>query len=55
VYLALANVAGSLLGTRLAMRHGTRFVRWLFIAVVAALMLKTGHDAWDFWRVTLAV
>ncbi len=46
VYLALANVAGSLLGTRMALQHGTRFVRWLFIIVVAALTLKTGWDAW---------
>ena len=46
VYLALANVVGSLLGTRMALRHGTRFVRWLFIGVVAALTLKTGWDAW---------
>jgi uncharacterized membrane protein YfcA len=55
VYLALANVAGSLLGTRMALQHGTRFMRWLFIGVVTALMLKTGHDAWGFWRLTLAV
>lgn len=43
--LALANVAGSLLGTRLALRHGSGFVRIVFIGVVAALMLKTGWDA----------
>ena len=46
VYLALANVAGSLLGTRMALQHGTRFVRWLFIGVVTALTVKTGWDAW---------
>ena len=43
--LALANVAGSLLGTRLALKHGTGFVRWVFVAVVSALILKTGYDA----------
>jgi uncharacterized membrane protein YfcA len=43
--MALANVAGSLLGTRLALRHGAGFVRGVFIAVVAALILKTGWDA----------
>ncbi len=43
--LALANVAGSLLGTRLALRHGAGFVRGMFIAVVGALILKTGYDA----------
>lgn len=43
--LALANVAGSLLGTRMALKHGTGFVRGMFIAVVSALILKTGWDA----------
>lgn len=44
--LALCNVLGSLLGSRLALRHGTAFVRWVFIAVVSALILKTGSDAY---------
>ena len=43
--MALANVAGSLLGTRLALKHGTGFVRVFFILVVSALILKTGYDA----------
>ncbi len=43
--LALANVAGSLLGTRLALQHGAGFVRGVFIVVVSALILKTGYDA----------
>lgn len=43
--MAVANVAGSLLGTRLALRHGAGFVRGVFIAVVGALILKTGWDA----------
>ena len=43
--MAVANVAGSLLGTRLALRHGTGFVRVVFILVVSALILKTGFDA----------
>ena len=43
--MAVANVAGSLLGTRLALRHGTGFVRVVFIGVVSALILKTGFDA----------
>ncbi len=45
--LAVANVAGSLLGTHLALRHGVAFVRLIFIAVVSALIFKTGYDA--FW------
>ncbi|HJV72048.1 MAG TPA: TSUP family transporter [Ideonella sp.] len=43
--LAMANVAGSLVGTRLALKHGAGFVRAVFIAVVGALILKTGYDA----------
>jgi uncharacterized membrane protein YfcA len=42
--LAVANVAGSLLGTRLALRHGAGFVRAVFLLVVTALILKTGYD-----------
>ena len=43
--MAIANVIGSLLGTRLALKHGTGFVRLVFIVVVSALILKTGFDA----------
>jgi len=43
--MALANVLGSLLGTRLALQHGTGFVRVVFIVVVSALIIKTGYDA----------
>jgi uncharacterized protein len=44
--MAVANVAGSLLGTRLALKHGSGFVRRVFIVVVSALILKTTYDAW---------
>jgi uncharacterized membrane protein YfcA len=44
IVMAVANVAGSLLGTRLALKHGSGFVRGVFIAVVSALILKTGYD-----------
>ena len=43
--MAVANVVGSLLGTRLALKHGSGFVRVVFIVVVSALILKTGFDA----------
>jgi len=46
--LAAANIVGSLLGTRLALKHGSGFVRNAFILVVTALILKTSYDAW--WR-----
>ncbi len=43
--MAVANVVGSLLGTRLALKHGAGFVRIVFMVVVSALILKTGFDA----------
>jgi len=45
VPLAIANVIGSMLGTYMALRHGTGFVRAIFILVVGVLILKTGYDA----------
>jgi uncharacterized protein len=43
--MAACNVAGSLLGSRLAIRYGSGFVRYLFLSVVSSLILKTGYDA----------
>lgn len=44
--MAVANVAGSSVGAHLALKHGTRFVRGVFLLVVGALILKTAGDAW---------
>ncbi|MES2977431.1 MAG: TSUP family transporter [Pseudomonadota bacterium] len=43
--LAVANVIGSLLGARMALKHGAAFVRLVFIAVVSVLIVKTGYAA----------
>ncbi|HEV7617767.1 MAG TPA: sulfite exporter TauE/SafE family protein, partial [Burkholderiaceae bacterium] len=43
--MAVCNVAGSVIGTRLAIRHGSGFVRQIFLFVVSVLILKTGYDA----------
>ncbi len=43
--MAVCNVLGSLLGIRLALKHGTGFVRKLFLLVVSGLILKSGYDA----------
>lgn len=45
VVMAVTNVAGSLLGTRMALARGAGFVRGMFVFVVTALILKTGWDA----------
>lgn len=43
--MAVTNVLGSLLGTRMALARGAGFVRGMFVLVVTALILKTGWDA----------
>jgi hypothetical protein len=45
--MAIANIAGSMLGTRLALRGGSTFVRKIFIVVVSALILRTLWQAWS--------
>jgi uncharacterized protein len=42
--MAVANVVGSVAGTHMALKHGTGFVRTMFIGVVSVLILKTGYD-----------
>ena len=45
VVMAIANIVGSLIGARVALKHGAGFVRGVFIVVVGALICKTGYDA----------
>lgn len=45
LWMAVCNVAGSMLGARLALKGGSRLIRVLFLAVLIALILKTGRDA----------
>lgn len=43
--MAVCNIIGSVTGTRLAIRHGSGFVRKLFLVVVSVLIFKTAYDA----------
>jgi uncharacterized membrane protein YfcA len=43
--MAVCGVVGSVAGTHLAIKHGSGFVRSLFLVVVSALVLKTTYDA----------
>jgi uncharacterized membrane protein YfcA len=43
--MAVFQIIGSMLGSRLAIKHGSAFVRKLFLIVVGILILKTGYDA----------
>jgi uncharacterized membrane protein YfcA len=48
--MAAANVAGSQVGTRLALTRGAGFVRGVFVTVVSALIAKTAWDAFRLWH-----
>jgi uncharacterized membrane protein YfcA len=43
--MAVCNVAGSVAGSRMAIKHGSGFVRKMFLGVVCLLIVKTGYDA----------
>ena len=46
LWMALLNFAGGQVGSRVALRYGSGFIRRAFIVVVSALILKTFHDAY---------
>jgi uncharacterized protein len=48
--MAACNVAGSLLGTRLAFKKGNGFVRILFLVIVTLLILRYAYDI--FWKIS---
>jgi hypothetical protein len=43
--MAVFQIGGSLIGTRLALKHGSGFVRKLFLVVVSLLIVKTAYDS----------
>lgn len=45
--MGAANIAGSLLGARMAISRGVKFIRVFFLIVVGALIVKLGVDVWS--------
>lgn len=45
VIMALCNLAGAQAGARLALRHGSGFVRVVFLVVVSVLILRFGWES----------
>lgn len=43
-WMAVANIAGAVVGTHLALRHGSGFVRGVFLVLVLVLIGKFGYD-----------
>jgi uncharacterized membrane protein YfcA len=50
IALGACNATGSVFGARMAVKHGSKFVRVVFIAIVITLIAKTGADAWTLPR-----
>ena len=46
ILMAVANVSGAVVGTGLALKHGSGFVRRIFIAVVLVLIARTAWQAY---------
>ena len=44
--MMIANIAGSQFGSRLAIKHGSTFVRKAFLLIVSALILKSAWNAY---------
>lgn len=47
--MALCNLAGALLGSRVALKYGSGFVRKMFLFVVGALILRLSWDVVKPW------
>ncbi len=45
--MAVFNTLGAMLGARLALRHGSRFVRGSFVLVASLLILRLGYDTFS--------
>ena len=45
--MAICNICGAMIGTRVALKEGSVFIRKAFLVVVGVLILKTARDA--FW------
>ena len=47
--LAAANLLGGYAGARTAVRLGSRFVRWVFIVIVSAFIIRISGQLLGFW------
>ena len=47
--MMLFNMAGSYIGSRMALLRGNGFIRILFLVVVFGLILRFGYDIWKMY------
>ena len=45
--MAICNILGAFVGTKLAIKNGSQFVRKLFLIIVSLLILKLGYDIFN--------
>jgi uncharacterized membrane protein YfcA len=45
--MAVFNILGAVMGSRLALRHGSGFVRAVFIVVACILIARLGYDTFS--------
>lgn len=48
IIMAVGNVAGSLIGSRMAIKKGNHFIRIFFLIVVAILIMRYAYDVFRF-------
>lgn len=44
ILMAVGNISGSLVGSRMALRKGNRFIRVVFLVIVALLIVRYGYE-----------
>ena len=48
--MAVCNIAGSVIGSHIALRKGNRFIKSIFLAIVILMILRYGYDVWQMMR-----
>lgn len=46
IIMAVSNVIGSLIGSRMAILRGNEFIRKIFLFVVCIMIIRYGYDVW---------
>jgi uncharacterized membrane protein YfcA len=44
IIMAISNISGSIIGTRMAILKGNQFIRKLFLFVVVIMIFRYGYD-----------
>lgn len=46
ILMALANVTGNIVGSRMAIKRGNSFIRYVFLVVVSLLIIRLAYSMW---------